>query len=453
MTHLADLPKTRWDSENPGGSQPQRRMGSGGSNTPSTYPSRLRYVFEDFALDCDRRELRRGNELLSVEPQVFDLLQYLIRDRERVVSKDELIAAVWRGRIVSDATVSSRINAARSALRDSGEEQRLIRTMLRRGFRFVGAVREEHRTEATAVVERLQPSVGPPDRPSIAVLPFVNMSGDPQQDSLLDAMVEDVITRLSRIKWLFVIARNSSLAYRDRAADAKQVGRDLAVRYILEGSVRKVANRVRVTSQLVATEDGRELWAERYDCDLTDTFALQDEIAASVVAAIEPTLRRAETERVRPSGPDNVDAYDLVLRALLGVYARMPAGLAKAMPLVKAALSIEPTYALARGSTALAHETIQMRDGLHPHHHEESIRDPQPVGEHGAGDAMALAFVGFAIGVLAQGRKFAGATFEREFAQNASHEFASASGSTQDEDLLRNTIRRFDSRDHDEHAS
>ena len=197
------------------------------------------YVFEDFSLDCDRRELRRGNELLSIEPQVFDLLQYLIRNRDRVVSKDDLISAVWHGRIVSEATLSSRINAARSALRDSGNEQRLIRTIIRRGIRFVGAVREDAGTKGTTAVDPPKAALGLPDRPSIAVLPFVNMSGDAEQDYFADGMVEDIITGLSRIRWLFVIARNSSFAYKGRAVDVKQVGRDLGVRYVLEGSVRK----------------------------------------------------------------------------------------------------------------------------------------------------------------------------------------------------------------------
>ncbi|MFD1984065.1 winged helix-turn-helix domain-containing protein [Mesorhizobium newzealandense] len=285
------------------------------------------YLFEDFALDGDRCELRRGNDLISVEPQVFDLLQYLIRNRERVVSRDDLIDAVWQGRIVSDATLASRINAARNALQDSGEEQRLIRTILRRGLRFVGTVREE--VEATAPVAQPKPALGIPARPSIAVLPFVNMSSDPEQDYFADGMVEDIITGLSRIRWLFVIARNSSSTYKGRAVDVKQVGHELGVRYVLEGSVRKVGSRVRITGQLIDAEDGSHIWAERYDRELTDVFALQDEITISVVAAIEPNLRRAEIERVRRDRPNSLDAYDLLLRALPDVYTFMPQGAAK----------------------------------------------------------------------------------------------------------------------------
>ena len=163
------------------------------------------------------------------------------------------------------------------------------------------------------------------------MLPFANMSGDAEQDYFADGMVEDIITGLSRIRWLFVIARNSSFAYKGRAVDVKQVGRDLGVRYILEGSVRKMANRVRISGQLVEAEDGRHLWAERYDRELTDVFAVQDEITISVVGAIEPNVRQAEIERVKRKRADNLDAYDRLLRALPYVYTCMPEGAAKGL--------------------------------------------------------------------------------------------------------------------------
>jgi TolB-like protein len=388
----------------------------------------LLYLFENFALDSDRCELRRGSELLSVEPQVFDLLQYLIRNRDRVVSKDDMVSAVWQGRIVSDATLSSRINAARSALHDTGEEQRLIRTMVRKGIRFVGAVREEGGSEATVAMERPMPGLGLPDRPSIAVLPFVNMSGDPEQDYFADGMVEDIITGLSRIKWLFVIARNSSFAYKGRAVDVKQVGRDLGVRYVLEGSVRKVANRVRISGQLIEAEDGSHLWAERYDRDLNDVFSLQDEITISVVAAIEPNLRRAEIERVKRKRPDNVDAYDLLLRALPSVYTCMPEGAAKGLPPLEQALAIEPSYALAHGFAAWAHQVIYVRGGMHPENYEKSIHHAHAAIEHGPGDAMALALAGFTIGMVEHDRKLADESFERALALSASCAFVYSFG-------------------------
>jgi TolB-like protein len=388
----------------------------------------LPYLFEDFALDGDRRELRRGNDLISVEPQVFDLLQYLIRNRERVVSKDDLVDAVWQGRIVSDATLASRINAARSALQDNGEQQRLIRTILRRGLRFVGTVREEGGAEAIAPVEQPKPGLGIPARPSIAVLPFVNLSGDPEQDYFADGMVEDIITGLSRIRWLFVIARNSSFTYKGRAVDVKQVGQELGVRYVLEGSVRKVGSRVRITGQLIDAEDGSHLWAERYDRDLTDVFALQDEITISVVAAIEPNLRRAEIERVRRQRPDSLDAYDLLLRALPDVYTFMPQGAAKGLPLLDQALAIEPNYALAHGFAAWAHQTLFIRGGMQAEHREKASRHAHAAIEHGSGDAMALALAGFTIGLVEHDRKLADEAFSQALSLSASCAFVYAFG-------------------------
>lgn len=358
---------------------------------------------------------------------MFDLLHYLICNRDRVVSKDDLIDAVWAGRIVSDATLSSRINAARTALDDNGKEQRLIRTILRKGIRFVGDVRAEGGTDVQVATA---PETGPglPDRPSIAVLPFDNMSGDPEQDYFADGMVEDIITGLSRIKWLFVIARNSSFTYKGRAVDVTQVGRDLGVRYILEGSVRKAANRVRITGQLIDAADGSHLWAERYDRDLTDVFALQDEITLSVVSAIEPNLRRAEIERVRRKRPDNLDAYDLLLRAMPKIHTFMPEGAAEALPLLDRALALEPTYALAHGFAAWAHQSIFIRGGLDPAHRDASICHAHAAIEHGPGDALALALGGFSIGLLAHDRGLAIAAFEQALALSASCAFVYAFG-------------------------
>jgi len=389
----------------------------------------LPYHFEDFALDGDRRELRRGNELIPVEPQVFDLLQYLIRNRDRVVSKDDLVDAVWQGRIVSDATLSSRVNAARNALRDSGEEQRLIRTILRRGLRFVGTVRDDDGTQASAPVTQPKPSLELPARPSIAVLPFANMSGDPDQDYFADGMVEDIITGLSRIRWLFVIARNSSFTYKGRAVDVKQVGRELGARYVLEGSVRKVGARVRITGQLVDAVDGNHIWAERYDRELTDVFALQDEITISVIGAIEPNLRRAEIERVKRKRPDSLDAYDLLLRALPELYTFVHQGAAKGLPLLDQALAIEPTYALAHGFAAWAHQTLFLRGGLHAESRENAIRHAHAAIEYGSGDAIALALAGFTIGMIEHDRRLADEAFAQALALSPSCAFVYILGS------------------------
>ena len=202
-----------------------------------------------------------------------------------------------------------------------------------------------------------------PDKPSIAVLPFANMSGDPEQEYFADGMVEEIVTALSRIRWLFVIARNSSFTYKGRSVDVKQVGRELGVHYVLEGSVRKAANRVRITAQLIEAATGTHVWAERYDRSLDDIFALQDEIALSAVGAIEPSLRNAEIERVKRKRPDNLGAYDLVLRALPHAYAAMPEEARIAVPLLERALALEPDYGLAHGYLSLCYEIVFARGG------------------------------------------------------------------------------------------
>ena len=236
-----------------------------------------------------------------------------------MVSRDDLLTAVWNGRIVSESTLASRINAARAAIGDNGEDQRLIRTILRKGIRFVGAVREEKRPEPattpTSAAEQSRSTLPLPDRPSIAVLPFSNLSGDPEQDYFADGICEDIITGLSKLRWFFVIARNSSFTYKGKAVDTRRVGSELGVRYVLEGSVRKSGSRVRITAQLIDAESGKHLWAERYDRDLIDIFALQDEITKKVVAAIEPKLLEAEGIRSQYRSPDELDAWDMLIRA------------------------------------------------------------------------------------------------------------------------------------------
>ena len=271
----------------------------------------LRYCFGDCELDAGRRELRRGGTIAAVEPQVFDLLLYLIQHRERVISKDELISAVWQGRIVSESALFNRINAARSAIGDTGEQQRLIKTLPRKGIRFIGALREEEL--AGPLLEKS--GLALPDRPSLAVLPFTNISGDPDQEYFADGISEDLITGLARIRWLFVIARNSAFVYKHRAVDVKQVSRELGVRYVLEGSVRRFGSRLRVSAQLVDATTGGHHWAERYDRKLGDIFGVQDEITSSVAAAIEPHLLAAEGIRALSRSSNDLGAWEKVARA------------------------------------------------------------------------------------------------------------------------------------------
>jgi len=312
----------------------------------------VRYVFENYALDTDRRELHRGADVVSVTPQVFDLLDYLIRNRERVVSKDDLINTIWNGRSVSDAALTTRLNAARSAIGDSGQEQRLIKTLPRKGFRFVGSVREAQGPAAVpdaddGPIEQQRPVLALPDKPSIAVLPFQNLSDDPEQEYFADGMVEDIITGLSRSKLLFVISRNSSFTYKGKAVDIKQVSRELGVRYVLEGSVRKAGKRIRVTGQLIDASTDTHIWADKFDSDLEDMFDLQDRVTSSVIGAISPELERAEIARSRRKPTESLQAYDYYLRAQFSTFKWTREGNAESLRMAKLAISLDPAFALA----------------------------------------------------------------------------------------------------------
>jgi adenylate cyclase len=492
----------------------------------------VQYLFAGHTLDVDRRELRRGPDPIAVEPQVFDLLIYLVENRDRVVSKDDLIDSVWGGRIVSDSTLTSRVNAARKAVGDSGEDQKLIRTIARKGLRFVGEVRirdegaetrkiaailvadvagysrlagtDEDRilarlrtlrsdlidptiavhrgrvvkrtgdgliVEFRSVVDAVRcaievqsgmlerntgvasdkriefrvgihlgdvveeadgdlmgdgvniaarlegvckpgdvclsgaayeqvrdrvretfsdlgekalknigrpvrayalaldqtaaqagpgvpeksPHLALPDKPAIAVLPFTNMSGDPEQEYFSDGISEDIITALSKLRWFFVIARNSSFTYKGRAVHMKQVADELGVGYVLEGSVRKGGDRVRITAQLNDVTTGSHIWAERYDRDLADVFAVQDEITEAIIAAIEPQLYAAENFRAQRKPPDSMDAWDLVMRALSHFWRVTRQDNLIAQALLEKAIAIDPGYGQASGVLAASH--------------------------------------------------------------------------------------------------
>ena len=263
-----------------------------------------------------------------------------------------------------------------------------------------------------------------PDKPSIAVLPFQNMSGDPEQEYFADGMVEDIITALSRFKWLFVIARNSTFAYKGRSVDIRQVGRELGVRYVLEGSVRKATERVRITAQLIDAETSAHIWADRYDRAVDDIFALQDEITLSTVAAIEPSVRQAEIERAKRKRPENLDAYDLLLRATPLVDTGMPEGASQAVPLLERALLLEPNYALAHGQTAFCNEILYLRAGRREENRAAAIRHAHTAVALGPDDAPALVYAAIAIGLVEHNRALAQETFEAALAISPSAAWA-----------------------------
>ena len=338
----------------------------------------MTFAFGDHVLDVGRRELRRAGNAVAVEPRTFDLLLYLVRHRDRVVSKADLIESVWGGRIVSDAALTTRINVARKAIGDSGAAQSLIRTIHRKGVRFIGEVRETAATPIHSAADALSSppsrntegeaerhakktddhtsSLSSPDKPSVAILPFVNLSADPEQDYFADGMVEEIITALSRVRWLFVTARTSTLAYKGQAVDMRQVGRELGVRYLLEGSVRKAGDRVRITAQLIEAETGAHVWADRYDRDLTDIFAIQDEITDVLVTAIAPAMSQAEQSRALRKPPESLGAWEAYHRGLAESTSASDSGIATARALFERAVELDPHFAPAHAM--LGHITL-----------------------------------------------------------------------------------------------
>lgn len=370
----------------------------------------MQFAFGEYLLDPERRELTLRSQVVTVGPQVFDLLLHLVANRERVVGKDELLQAVWGGRIVSESTITSHINAVRKAIGDNGEEQRLLRTIARKGFRFVGEVEQSGEARQAAGPGAVEPAASraaepmpsalPPDKPSITVLPFQNLSGDPEQDYFADGVVEDIIAALSRIRWLFVIARNSSFAFKGRAVDVKEVGRELGVRYVMEGSVRKSGNKVRITGQLIDAKTGAHLWADRFEGALDDIFDLQDQIAESVVGAVAPQLERAEIERAKRKPTESLDAYDYYLRGTAKLHSGTREAAEAALPLFHKACELDPDFASAYGMAAWCHLWRKVNGWMtnRPQEIAEGVRLARLAVELGRDDAVALTRAGHVLG-------------------------------------------------------
>jgi len=281
------------------------------------------YRFGRFLVDGRSACLRRDGIVLPLRPKSFDVLVYLVQNPGRLVPKGELIDNVWQDVMVTENSLVQCIKEIRQALNDNAHGE--IETVSKRGYLFASPVVVIDSDTANLGLSALTTAAGNdgalplPDRPSIAVLPFANMSGDSDQEYFADGISEDLITGLSRIRWLFVIARNSAFVYKHRAVDVKQVSRELGVRYVLEGSVRRVGTRIRVSAQLIDAVTGGHHWAERYDRELGHIFAVQDEITCSVVAALEPRLLAAEGVRTLARSAD-LGAWELVARAQTHVW-------------------------------------------------------------------------------------------------------------------------------------
>lgn len=378
----------------------------------------MRYWFEDFCLDTHKRELRREGGVVRIEPQVFDLLEYLIRNCDRLVTKDDLIASVWQGRIVSESALTTRLNAARTSIDDSGEHQRLIKTVPRKGFRFIGEVRTDQAAPTAGTtplapathrfplidtsVHAQNPHLPLPDRPSIVVLPFVNLSGDSAQEYFVDSMVEDITIALGRLPWLFVIGSASAFTYKSRSVDVRQIGAELGVRYALKGSMRKEGNRVRITCQLSETGHGGQVWADRFEDQLDSIFAMQDRVAGHVSTVIAPALRAEEIERARRKPPENLTAYDLFLRAL-SLHRLGYAQNTEALQLLARAIALDPSYGAAYGLAAWCYDLQKIFGWIPPSDPRlnEGIRLARMAADMGSSDSEALWMTAHALTMLA----------------------------------------------------
>ena len=384
------------------------------------------YTFGPFELDAELDVLSRATKPLPLGRRAAVLLRVLIERPGAPVSKDSLIEVAWSGVSVEESNLTVQIAALRRALGEEPGGESWIETLPRRGYRFIGPAVTKLEARRFATVTAVPFAIS--GKPSIAILPFQNLSGDPEQEYFADGIVEEIITALSRLRWLFVMARNSSFTYKGRAIDVRQAARELGVRYVLEGSVRRAANRVRVTGQLIDASTGAHLWADRFDRPLDDVFVVQDEITVAVVGAIEPSLRSAEIERVKRKRPESLDAYDLVLQ-VHSIATFMPDSAAKALPLLERALSIEPDYATAHGYAAILHQNLFIRGGMRDENRNAAILHAHSAITYGRDDAPALAMAGLAVGLVEHDFAAAVAAFEGAMAISPSYAVAYNLGS------------------------
>jgi adenylate cyclase len=382
------------------------------------------FIFADFRFDRAGGGLYRRDDHgaflpVTIGSRAFDLLGLLIERRGDVVSKEEIMAAVWPKTAVEEGNLFVQISALRTILDKEQSGQSCIQTVTGRGYRFTMPVTRRPRAALPArppkgaalpratgqrrsfAEETPPPRLPLPNKPSIAVLPFQNVSGDPEQDYFSEGMVEDIITGLSRIKWLFVIARNSSAVYKGRTVDVRQVGRELGVRYLLEGCVRKSGRRLRITAQLVEAESGAHLWADKFDGEFEDVFDLQDRITERVVGIVEPSVQKSEIERSRRKRPESLDAYDLYLRALPFVRSLDPESAPIAAGLLGDALKAYPYFALAHAYLAWSHQIRFTRADFDEAEKAVAIRHARAAIANEVDDATALAVGAYVIGLLA----------------------------------------------------
>jgi TolB-like protein/DNA-binding winged helix-turn-helix (wHTH) protein/tetratricopeptide (TPR) repeat protein len=362
--------------------------------------------FGEFRFDLARRELWRNGKVVRVGSRPTEILSILAAAKGNVVSKDDLLSRVWPGLTVEENTLQVHVSGLRKVLDAGTDGQSHLMTVSGRGYRLVGL--------------DVDSRPGLPDRPSIAVLPFENKSDDPGQEYFADGIVEDIITALCNIRWLFVIARNSSFSYGHEPVNLRDVGRDLGVRYILKGSVRKSAQRVRITGQLIDAESGVHLWADRFDGSLEDIFDLQDRVTASVVGAIAPKLEQAEIERAARKPTDSLDAYDYFLRGLAHAHQLTRTAIDEALRLYASSIQLDPGFAAPHGAAAFCYVLSKMNGWIADSADATAaaVDHAQRAVQLGKDDAAASAFAGLALGYVAGELDEAAALTERSLALN-----------------------------------
>ena len=390
------------------------------------------FRFEGYTLDIARNALRTADRDLGLRPKAFEVLRYLVENADRLVTKEELIRAIWPNVIVTDQVLAHCVSELRQVIGDG--DQAIIKTIPRRGYRFAAPVLRvlpnngPETQSAPAVVPRGVTDSYPMllDKPSVAVLPFTNTGGDPEQEYFADGMVEEIIAALSRFSGLWVIARNSSFAYKGRSVDVKQVGRELGVRYVLEGSVRKSANRLRITGQLIDALNGVHIWADRFDGALEDVFDLQDEITASVVGAMSPKMEQAEIERAKRKPTGSLDAYDYFLHGMAIVREWTKEANSEALRLFHKAIEIDPDFASAYGMAAWCYCDRKACRWMVDQAEEiaEASRLARKAVSLGKDDAVALSRGGFTLAYVTADIDAGRVFIERALALNANLAYA-----------------------------
>lgn len=362
--------------------------------------------FGTFRLLPRTGELWRGGTEVKLTPRAAAVLALLLERAQQIVTKQELLDKVWEGSAVGDEALTSCVQELRRALDDDARKPRYIETRYRRGYRLIIPVG----TSAPAV----------PEKPRIAVMPFENMSGNPEQQYFVDGLVEDVITALSRISAFSVVARNSSFTYKGRTVDVRQVGQELGVRYVLEGSVRKAGDRLRVAGQLIDTTTGNHLWADRYEGVLEDVFDLQDRITSNVVAAMEPRVRQAEIKRAQAKPTENLTAYDLYLRAYAAFTDLEEESINRALEMLARAVAIDPRYSTAHGFIAICYTNLLIRGwGSVENVRKRALEAAKLAVETGRDDPRALAWAANSIARCGGNKDEALVHIERALALNA----------------------------------